>query len=202
MYVRPYVLYSLASVVLMAIVGAMAAFRILLVKPIFDNVLSPDAPPGLVLVFPVPHTNHVINLQWLLPSHFHNAWTVVAVALVGSAFLKSVCDYFGTYLVNRAGFGMITDLRNDLYNAVLRRSVAFFQKHTTGTLLSTLINDIEKVQFAMSSVMSDFLQQFFSFHGYRGGHRRREAGVGVVAVSAGSDFVGSAHWARCATDDT
>jgi len=63
--------------------------------------------------------------------------------------------------VNRAGFGMITDLRNDLYNAVLRRSVAFFQKHTTGTLLSTLINDIEKVQFAMSSVMSDFLQQFF-----------------------------------------
>src|SRR5258708_37183874 len=57
---------------------------------------------------------------------------------------------------------MITDLRNDLYNAVLRRSVAFFQKHTTGTLLSTLINDIEKVQFAMSSVMSDFLQQFFT----------------------------------------
>jgi ATP-binding cassette, subfamily B, bacterial MsbA len=162
LYVRPYALYSLASVVLMAIVGAMAAFRILLVKPIFDNVLSPDAPPGLVLLFRVPHTDYVINLQRFLPSYFHNAWTVVAVALVGSALLKSVCDYFGTYLVNRAGFGMITDLRNDLYNAVLRRSVAFFQKHTTGTLLSTLINDIEKVQFAMSSVMSDFLQQFFT----------------------------------------
>src|SRR6266550_7001163 len=146
----------------MAVVGAMAAFRILLVKPIFDNVLSPDAPPGLVLLFRIPHTDHVINLQRFLPSHFHNAWTVVAVALVGSALLKSVCDYFGTYLVNRAGFGMITDLRNDLYNAVLRRSVAFFQRHTTGTLLSTLINDIEKVQYAMSSVMSDFLQQFFT----------------------------------------
>jgi ATP-binding cassette, subfamily B, bacterial MsbA len=162
LYVRPYALYSLASVVLMAVVGAMAAFRILLVKPIFDNVLSPDAPPGLVLVFQIPHTNYFINLQRLVPSYFHNAWTVVAVALVGSALLKSVCDYCGTYLVNRAGFGMITDLRNDLYNAVLRRSVAFFQKHTTGTLLSTLINDIEKVQFAMSSVMSDFLQQFFT----------------------------------------
>jgi ATP-binding cassette, subfamily B, bacterial MsbA len=162
LYVRPYALYSLASVVLMAIVGAMAAFRILLVKPIFDNVLSPDAPPGLVLLFRIPHTNYIINLQRFIPSYFHNAWVVVAVALVGSAFLKSVCDYFGTYLVNRAGFGMITDLRNDLYNAVLRRSVAFFQKHTTGTLLSTLINDIEKVQFAMSSVMSDFLQQFFT----------------------------------------
>jgi subfamily B ATP-binding cassette protein MsbA len=162
LYVRPYALYSLASVVLMAVVGAMAAFRILLVKPIFDNVLSPDAPPGLVLLFRIPHTDHVINLQRFLPSHFHNAWTVVAVALVGSAFLKSICDYFGTYLINRAGFGMITDLRNDLYNAILRRSVAFFQRHTTGTLLSTLINDIEKVQVAMSTVLSDFLQQLFT----------------------------------------
>jgi ATP-binding cassette, subfamily B, bacterial MsbA len=162
LYIRPYALYSLASVVLMAIVGAMAAFRILLVKPIFDNVLDPEAPPGLVLVFRIPHTDLVINLQRFIPSYFHNAWVVVAVALVGSAFLKSVCDYSGTYLVNRAGFGMITDLRNDLYNAVLRRSVAFFQRHTTGTLLSTLINDIEKVQFAMSSVLSDFLQQLFT----------------------------------------
>jgi ATP-binding cassette, subfamily B, bacterial MsbA len=64
--------------------------------------------------------------------------------------------------VNYAGFGMITDLRNDLYNAVLRRSVGFFQKHTTGTLLSTLINDIERVQTAMSSVLGEFLQQIFT----------------------------------------
>ena len=162
LYVRPYALYSLASVVLMAVVGAMAAFRILLVKPIFDNVLRPDAVSHDVLVFHVPHLDWVLNLQFLVPSHLHNAWNVVAYALVVSALLKSVCDYAGTYLINYAGFGMITDLRNDLYNAVLRRSVAFFQKHTTGSLLSTLINDIERVQFAMSSVLGDFLQQFFT----------------------------------------
>ena len=57
---------------------------------------------------------------------------------------------------------MITDLRDDLYEAVLRRSVSFFQKHATGTILSTLINDIERVQYAMSSILSDFLQQFFT----------------------------------------
>jgi subfamily B ATP-binding cassette protein MsbA len=161
-YVRPYALYSLASVVLMAIVGAMAAFRILLIKPIINNVLSAGASPARVLDFPVPNTQLHINLQSLVPSHFHNAWTVVAVALVGSAVVKSICDYLGTLLTNKAGFGMITDLRNDLYNALLRRSVAFFQKHTTGTLLSTLINDIERVQMAMSAVMSDFLQQLFT----------------------------------------
>ena len=161
LYVRPYVLFSLASVMLMAIVGAMTAFRLLLIKPIFENVLSPQASSN-ILVFPVPHSRWTLDLNFLVPSHFHNAWSVVAYALVSSAIVKSICDYAGTYLANYAGFGMITDLRNDLYDAVLRRSVAFFQKHTTGTLLSTLINDIERVQYAMSSVLSDFLQQFFT----------------------------------------
>ena len=161
-YIRPYGLYSLASVVLMAIVGAMAALRILLVKPILDNVLSADAQPRQILKFPIPHTHWILNLQGLVPQTFHNAWTVVAYALVVSAIIKAVCDYAGTYLVNYAGFGMITDLRNDLYSAVLRRSVAFFQRYTTGALVSTLINDIDRVQIAMSSVLSDFLQQFFT----------------------------------------
>jgi subfamily B ATP-binding cassette protein MsbA len=88
---------------------------------------------------------------------------VVAFALVAATVLKGIFDYAGTYLVNYAGFGMITDLRDDLYNAILRSSVAFFTKHTTGTLLSTIVNDIEKVQFAMSSVLAEFLQQFFTF---------------------------------------
>jgi ATP-binding cassette, subfamily B, bacterial MsbA len=162
LYVRPYALYLVGSVLLMATVGAMAALRILLVKPIFDKVLSPEASTGDVLKFPLTPIGREVNLQFLVPGHFHNAWTVVAYALIVSAILKSVCDYLGTYLVNYAGFGMITDLRNDLYNAVLRRSVAFFQKHTTGSLLSTLINDIERVQFAMSSVLGDFMQQLFT----------------------------------------
>lgn len=161
-YLRPYALFSLLSVVLMAVVGVLAAFRILLVKPIFDNVLSPNAPTRGLLAIRLPLLDRTLDLQFLVPRHIHNAWSVVGYALVVSALVRSVCDYAGTYLVNYAGFGMITDLRNDLYDAMLRRSVAFFQRHTTGTLVSTLINDIEKVQTAMSSVLSDFLQQLFT----------------------------------------
>jgi subfamily B ATP-binding cassette protein MsbA len=149
----------------MAVVGAMAAVRVLLVKPIFDRVLRPDAPPEDLLKIPVHILNfhRTLDLRFLVPNYMHNAWTIVAYALIASAILKSICDYLGTYLVNYAGFGMITDLRNDLYDAVLRRSTSFFQKHTTGTLLSTLINDVERVQTAMSTVLGDALQQVFTF---------------------------------------
>jgi len=162
MYARPYVLYSVASVALMAVVGAMAALRIYLIKPIFNKVLRPEDQSADFLMLKIPGVQRTIDLHILVPSHFHNAWPVVAYLLVVSALVKAACDYAGTYLVNYAGFGMITDLRNDLYEAVIRRSVAFFQKHSTGTLLSTIINDIEKVQYAMSTVMADFLQQFFT----------------------------------------
>jgi len=162
-YARPYALYTAAAVVLTAAVAVLAGFRLLLIRPIFDQVLQPQGLNTNVLLFHVPHLHRVINLQWLVPTHFHNAWTVVAYALVVSAALKSLCDYTGTCLVNYAGFRMITDLRNDLYDALLKRSTAFFMKHPTGKLTSTLINDIERVQTAMSTVLADFLQQFFTF---------------------------------------
>ena len=162
-YVLPFLLQLVPGVLLLAAVGFLEAFRLVLVKPVLDRVLNPASGSDNIQLFTVPGSNHVVYLQQFVPSSFHNAWTIVAYALVASTVLKGIFDYAGTYLVNHAGFGMITDLRNDLYNSVLRRSAAFFQKHTTGTLISTIINDIERVQYAMSSVLAEFLQQFFTF---------------------------------------
>ncbi|MFZ0479310.1 MAG: ABC transporter ATP-binding protein [Terriglobales bacterium] len=161
-YVLPYSAPFVASVLLMALVGLLDAFRVLLIGPIFDSVLNPGSESRTLQLFKIPGTERVFNLQQVIPSHFHNPWTAVAFALVAATVLKGVFDYVGTYLVNYAGYGMITDVRDDLYNAFLRSSAAFFSKHTTGTLLSTIINDVERVQFAMSTVLAEFLQQFFT----------------------------------------
>src|SRR2546429_5201297 len=161
-YLAPYSWQFIPSVVLLAGVGFLDAFRVLLVGPVLDRVLNPSSGSDNILLFTIPHTNRTVYLQRFVPSHFHNAWTVVAFALVAATVLKGIFDYAGTYLVNYAGFGMITDLRDDLYNAILRSSAAFFTKHTTGTLLSTMVNDIERVQYAMSGVLAEFLQQFFT----------------------------------------
>jgi len=162
-YVLPFLLQLIPGVILLAAVGFLEAFRLVLVKPVLDRVLNPSSGSENIQLFTIPGTHRVIYLQQFVPASLHNAWTIVAYALVGSTILKGLFDYAGTYLVNHAGFGMITDLRNDLYDSVLRRSAAFFQKHTTGTLISTIINDIERVQYAMSSVLAEGLQQFFTF---------------------------------------
>jgi subfamily B ATP-binding cassette protein MsbA len=162
-YFKPYWFYLLASVVSMALVGLLDAFRLLLIGPVLDRVLNPASQSRELPLLPVPIFGHYLQLQWFVPEYFHNVWTIVAFALVASTLLKGVLDYGGTYLANYAGFSMVTDLRNELYAATLRRSVGFFQRYTTGSLLSAIVNDVERVQFAMSSVLAEFLQQFFTF---------------------------------------
>jgi len=163
-YGLPYSLQWLPGVVLLAAVGLLDNFRLLLFVPIFDDVLH----PGVAGTTPMPgRTAWYVGLKNLVFStlHRHNDLAVVAFALIGSTVLKGLCDYAGTYLVNYAGFGMITDLRNDLYETTLRRSSSFFHRYPTGTILSTLINDVDRVQNAVSSVIGEFLQQFFTFLG-------------------------------------
>jgi len=163
-YGMPYTLQWLPGVVLSSFVGMLDIFRLALLQPIFDRVLAPTSPEGPI-VLGLPQTREHFDLRQIVPHflHLHNAWDVVAYALVVATILKGLCDYLGNYLVNYAGFGMITDLRNHLYETTLRRSASFFHKHPTGTILSTLINDVDRVQMALSSVLADFLQQFFTF---------------------------------------
>ena len=162
-YGLPYSLQWLPGVFLLAAVGLLDNFRVLLFVPIFDDVMH----PGAAGATPVPgRTAWYAGLKALVASlHLHNDWSVVAFALIASTVLKGLCDYCGTYLVNYAGFGMVTDLRNDLYETTLRRSSSFFHRYPTGTILSTLINDVDRVQNAVSSVIGEFLQQFFTFLG-------------------------------------
>jgi ATP-binding cassette, subfamily B, bacterial MsbA len=162
-YVRPFLLQLFPGVALLAGVGFLEAFRLILLKPVLDRVLNPASGSENILLFTIPRIGRPVYLQQFVPSTMHNAWTIVAFALVASTILKGILDYAGTYLVNHAGFGMITDLRDDLYNAILRQSAAFFSRHATGTLLSTMVSDIDRVQYAMSAVLAEFLQQIFTF---------------------------------------
>ena len=159
---------SCLGIFLLAAVGFLEAFRLVLLKPVLDRVLAPSTGSENIVFFTIP--NRAIRSTCSVS--FRRTFTMRGpswrMLWWPRPCLKGCFDYVGTYLVNHAGFGMITNLRNDLYDSVLRRSAAFFQKHTTGTLISTIINDIERVQYAMSSMLAEFLQQFFTFALHRG----------------------------------
>jgi subfamily B ATP-binding cassette protein MsbA len=162
-YGLPYTLQWIPGVLLLAIVGALDALRLALFVPIIGVVLQPEKATNALPLFPMAPRGWRFDVHEFVPHWMHNAWTVVAFALIASTIAKGLCDYVGTYLVNYAGYATVTDLRNHLYAAILRRSSSFFQKYPTGSILSTLINDVDRVQIAVAAVMGNFLQQFFTF---------------------------------------
>ena len=161
-FVRPYVAPLLLSVLLMAMVGAANGFMAVLIGPIFDRVLQPDSPDSPVPLFTVPGFGHPIYLQQFVPAAIHNIWSMVAIAILGVFMIKGLCDYFGNYLVNYVGFSAITDLRQRVYERVLRQDAHFFESNSTGRVMSSIMNDLEKIQVATSHMLADWLRQSFS----------------------------------------
>ena len=160
-YVRPYWARLAAAVLLMAVVGLCHALIALLVGPVFDRVLNPASPESPVELVRLPGFSRAIFLQDLLPAAIHNVWTMVALSILGVFLVKGVCDFFGNYLVNYVGLAAVTDLRNQVYAGVLGQSTAFFQRRHTGGLMSSILNDIDKVQVATSHILADFMRQSF-----------------------------------------
>ncbi|MGB9120378.1 MAG: ABC transporter transmembrane domain-containing protein, partial [Candidatus Angelobacter sp.] len=161
-YSRRYSGYLLLSVVLMALVGAAQALTVRLIGPIFDRVLNPSSPDSPVLLFTIPIWNHRVFLDSFMPADVHNVWTMVASGILAVFTIKGLCDYAGNYLVNYVGLSAVTDLRQDVFDRVVHQDAHFFESNSTARVMSSIMNDLEKIQVAMSHILADLLRQSFT----------------------------------------
>jgi subfamily B ATP-binding cassette protein MsbA len=176
-YARRYWFLLIISVVLMAIFGAMTAARVLLIKVVLGPVLRPslDTTPKALFTIPLLQPAHQVYLEQFFPHAIHNILTMVAIAILFVFTMRGICDYLGDYLTNFVGFSAVTDLRNEVFEKVLRHGAAFFEATSTGRLMSSIMNDIDKIQVASSDMFADLLRQIFS-------------AIGLLLVVFGTDW--------------
>jgi ATP-binding cassette, subfamily B, bacterial MsbA len=160
-YVRRYVPALLVSIALMAGVGAAQGLVPVLLGVVFDRVLNPAAADSPVALFTVPFTRFTLTLNDFVPAWIHNVWTMIAATILVVFLFRGLFDYLGTYLINRVGLSVVTDLRQTVFDKVMRHGAEFFESHSTGRLMSSIMNDIDKIQVATSHILADMLRQFF-----------------------------------------
>lgn len=165
----------LASVFFMALVGLCQAAMALLIKPLFDRVLNPTLAKSPILITTIPFINKPVYLDWFVPPQIEQVWTMVAFAILAVFAIKGMSDYIGNYLVSYVGFRSVTDLRQRVFEHVLLQDASFFEVNSTGRLMSSIMNDIEKIQVAISQMMADWLRQTFS-------------AIGLMCVLVGYDW--------------
>ena len=159
----------------MAAVGAAHALTALLAGQVFGRVLKPEAPDLPVALYTLPILNKTLYLEQLIPFQVHNVWTMIGLAILLTFLVQGICDYLGNLLTNYAGISTVTDVRQKVFDKVLRQGAEFFETHSTGRLMSSIMNDIDKIQVASSNMLADFLRQFFS-------------AVGLLTVVIGKDW--------------
>ncbi|MCC7175006.1 MAG: ABC transporter ATP-binding protein [Bryobacterales bacterium] len=160
-FVRPYSPWLLLSVVLMVGVGITHALMAKLIGPVIDRVLSTASSEAPVPLLRVPFTGVTLYLNDLVPAWIHNVWTMIAFGILLVFLFRGVADYLGNYLVNYVGLSAVTDVRQTIFDKVLRHGAEFFEAHSTGRLMSSIMNDIEKIQVATSHILADLLRQGF-----------------------------------------
>ena len=161
------------SVVLMAIMGAMTAFRALLIRPVLGRVIRPAADATPEPIFTILH--HKLYLEQIFPASIHNIFAITAISILVVFLVRGICDYLGDYLTSFVGFSAVTDLRNQVFGKLLRHGAAFFESTSTGRLMSSVMNDIDKIQVACSDMFADLLRQIFST-------------IGLLIVIFGTDW--------------
>jgi ATP-binding cassette, subfamily B, bacterial MsbA len=83
----------------------------------------------------------------------------ISLVILGLYVAKGVCSYLSTTLVADAGQHAVTDLRNRLYEHILKQSFAFLGRSTTGSLMSHITTDVERIQAAVSELAGDLLKE-------------------------------------------
>src|SRR4029077_10697686 len=59
----------------------------------------------------------------------------------------------------------VTDMRAEVFEKLLRQGATFYETHPTGRLMSSVMNDIDKIQVATSTMLADLFRQSFTVIG-------------------------------------
>jgi subfamily B ATP-binding cassette protein MsbA len=153
-FLQPYRALFALSVVLMIATGLLDGAMGLLLVPIFDLMTAAQTS--------LPSVARTFDFKRWLPSGGPEAWSTIALLLVGFTLAKGVTEYFSSYAMSYIGQNVIADVRSRLYDHVTRQAARFFARHPTNELTAHLMSDAALVERAVSDTLRDLLRESVS----------------------------------------
>ncbi|MGE5753173.1 MAG: ABC transporter transmembrane domain-containing protein, partial [Deltaproteobacteria bacterium] len=134
-YVRPYTGRLVLAMAFMVCVSAFHGSIAFLVKPALDDVFIKKDASRLALI----------------------PLLVLCVYLA-----KAVFEFSQAYLMSGVGQRVIRDIRERLYRHLQSLSLSFYMKHSTGVLMSRVLNDVALMQGAVTEAVTGLIKDFFT----------------------------------------
>jgi ATP-binding cassette subfamily B protein len=83
--------------------------------------------------------------------------TALAGGLLGLYVVRAVLRFVSSYTAHTAGWGVVADARQDVYEHLQRLSMRFYEDQQTGQLMSRMVNDTDKFESLISHAVPETL---------------------------------------------
>ena len=93
---------------------------------------------------------------------------LIPLILIGLVFLKGIVFFANYYSMSYMGQKVITNLRQELYERIIRLPLEYFQKEPPGTFVSRVINDTSLLQDFTSRQVATFIRNLLTAIGLIG----------------------------------
>ncbi|MEO0293924.1 MAG: ABC transporter ATP-binding protein [candidate division WOR-3 bacterium] len=146
---------------IMAVVAIFSGFTIGMITPIVSTIFGKDSVsegPGIVRWL----------IEWIESEDRINSLIKLAVSLIFIYGIKAPFDLLLFYLSDTLEQKTISDIRVELFSKLTELSCGFHSKVDSGTLLSKITNDTEKIQFALKRGVIDLSRNLCLLFVYMG----------------------------------
>jgi len=113
---------------------------------------------GITAAIPTLLLKHTIDDIFI--QQYHHLIIPFLLCFIILASLKGLFMYLSSYAMQWVNNRVINDIRNDMFERFIHFPVSFFQKHSTGTLMSHFLNDVQMIQQAANAVIRDGVRSF------------------------------------------
>ncbi len=128
-----------------------------LVQPILDNLFNPAQAAALPQKFRI--MDSLFRTLGIRPEDLVRTLPFILVVVI---FGKGLFTFLASYFMKGVGHRVVKSLRDDLYRRVVYQSPAYFDRVSTGELVSRLTNDVDKMHQAIAGGLSDFVEETFT----------------------------------------
>jgi ATP-binding cassette, subfamily B, bacterial MsbA len=149
-YVKPYKVRFIVGLLLGFAYGGVSSLLPLAISRVTGTIFHGAAPNPTALGS---------NLQALNTGPKINSIVLICLAIPAIMTLRSLCSYGNTYCMQWVSNKVVTDIRGQLFNKMVRLSMDFFNRMRSGLLISRVTNETRVVQMALTAVSSDIFKQ-------------------------------------------
>src|SRR5712672_2176530 len=149
-YIKPYKVRFIVGLLLGFAYGGVSSLLPLAISRVTGTIFHGAAPNP---------TDLRSNLGALDTGPKINSIILICLAIPAIMMLRSLCSYGNTYCMQWVSNKVVTDIRGQLFNKMVRLSMDFFNRMRSGLLISRITNETRVVQMALTAVSSDIFKQ-------------------------------------------